>query len=109
MRDSKKVKRLLNFMSDFLTAYYAIYCDLNGSNNGQGVGSQTGFFGAFCHKSQNHLQSYQLFFLLYEHLCVSKISGTKVMKGLVLAPDIWMSGPKLTFLPFSDIQMSGRI
>ena len=38
----------------------------------KGLGSQTGFFGpVFFPKVKNNLQSYKLFFLLFEHLCVS--------------------------------------
>ena len=43
----------------------------------------------------------------------AKITGQKVMKGFVLASDLWVSDPKMTkidiFCIFSDNQTSGRI
>ena len=44
--------------------------------------SQTGFFGhVFCQKVYNRLQSYQLFFLLFEHLCVSDMQNYPAQKS----------------------------
>ena len=66
----------------------------------KGLGSQTGFFGpVFFTKSQNHLQSYKLFFFSYlnTYMCFryAKISGQKIMMGFILASDIWVSDQKM--------------
>ena len=47
----------------------------------KGLGSQTGYFCPVnCPKAKHNFQSYQLFFLLYEHLCVSYIQKDRPQK-----------------------------
>ena len=68
-----------------------IYMDSYSINNGQlifkGLGSQTGFFCPVnCPKVKHNFQSYQLFFLLYEYMCVSnkqKDRPQKEWRGLL--------------------------
>ena len=65
-------------------------------------------FSALCFAKKviNHLQSYQLFFVLFEllQLQICKTIRPKVMQEFVLASDIWLFDPKLTFF-FAEIRI----